>query len=238
MKAGLQVWSLNGVLDDDIKKKLALAAESGFDGVEFAGFGGLSAEEMKAELEKNSLRAFGSHSGIEIFRDSLNEELEYLRTIGAKYMIIPWATYENGMQDVDDVATLLNSASETAKKYGIKVGYHNHSQEFKKIDDKYILDLLIEKTTDDVVFEVDVFWVTYAGVDPYEYVKAKGKRIELIHMKQIDEKKENVMLPDGLIDFARICESAKYAKEFVVEQEGSVDKITACRVNGEFVSKM
>ncbi len=238
MNAGLQLWSLNDCFDNDIKKKIAYAAECGYYGVEFAGFGGLNASEMKEVLDANSIKALGSHSAYDIFKNSLEEELSYLKEIGAKYMIIPWAEYKDGMDSVKEVADVLNNAAKKAKEYGITVGYHNHAQEFEKVDGKYILDLLMELTDDDVIFEVDVFWVTYAGVNPYEYVASKGKKVELIHLKQIGEEKKNVVLPDGEIDFAKIRESAKYAKEFIVEQEGDVDKVEACKINGDFVANM
>lgn len=237
MKAELQLWSLRDCFDNDIKKKLAYAAECGFEAVEFAGFGDLSAEEMKQELIKNGLTATGSHSVLEVFQNSAKEELEYLKTVGAKYMIIPAASYES-MKDVDYIAGLLNETAKLAADYGIKVGYHNHAGEFEKIDGKYILDLLMEKTNDDVIFEVDVFWVAYAGLDPYEYVESKGSRVELIHMKQIGADKKNVMLPDGDIDFKKVISSAKYAKGFIVEQEGKEDKMLACKVNGKFVNEL
>lgn len=237
MKAGLQLWSLNQCLDDDIRKKLAYAAQCGYTSVEFAGFGGLSAQEMKSELQKNGLTAVGSHSGADIFRNSLESELDYLKTVGAGYMILPWASIKT-MEEVDEIAKLLNEAAPVAAKYGIKVGYHNHAHEFEKIGGRYILDLLMEKTSDNVVFEMDVFWVAYAGLDPYEYVREKGARVELIHMKQIDREKRDVMLPDGEIDFERIAVAAKFAKEFIVEQEGEVDKIEACKVNGTFVQAL
>lgn len=237
MKAGLQLWSLNQCLDDDIRKKLAYAAQCGYTSVEFAGFGGLSAQEMKRELQKNGLTAIGSHSGADIFRNSLESELDYLKTVGAGYMILPGVSIKT-MDEVDEIAKLLNEAALVAAKYGIKVGYHNHAHEFEKIGGRYILDLLMEKTSDNMVFEIDVFWVAYAGLDPYEYVREKGVRVELIHMKQIDREKRDVMLPDGEIDFERIVAAAKFAKEFIVEQEGEVDKIEACKVNGAFVQAL
>lgn len=238
MNCGLQLWSLNGYFDNDIKKQLELTAQCGFGGVEFAGgFGNLSTDEMKAELAKNKLDAIGSHSGLDIFKTKLEDELAYLQAVGAKYMIIPAAQYA-GMEDVDEIAEILNNAATVAAKYGIKVGYHNHHMEFEKIDGKYILDLLMEKTTKDVVFEVDVFWAAYSGVDPYEYLTSHKERIELIHLKQIGKDKKNVTLPEGDIDFKKIAECAKYAKYFIVEQEGEMDKAEACRINGEFIKTL
>jgi sugar phosphate isomerase/epimerase len=104
-----------------------------------------------------------------------------------------------------------------AKGSGIKIGYHNHQNEFKKIGDKYILDIIAENT--DVVLELDVFWVAFAGIDPVEVINKWGDRVELIHIKQIGKNNANVEVSEGDIDFKEIISAAKYAKYFVVEQE-------------------
>ena len=47
MKIGVQLYSIHDITDEKgIKTALCAASVLGFDGVEFAGFGGLSAEEM------------------------------------------------------------------------------------------------------------------------------------------------------------------------------------------------
>lgn len=138
--------------------------------------------------------------------------------------------------NIKRVIDVLNKASETAKKYGIKVGYHNHAQEFEKVDGKYILDILYENTNEDVVFELDVFWVYVGGADPVEMIKKYGKRAELIHLKQSDADKNNVDLPDGVIDMKNVIETAKYAKYFVVEQEEyKKDSYTSCRADVDYL---
>lgn len=239
MEVSIQMWSVNDVTEKNgIRATLDMVAEHGYDGVEFAGFGGLSAEEMQAELEKNHLYAVGSHTGFQNPEIDVKEMLAYHKVIGAKYMIIPWAKMET-KEDVEEMAKLLNETATIAKEYGVKVGYHNHAHEFNnKIDGKYALDLLAELTTDDVVFEIDVYWAAHAGVDPYAYVEKLGKRVELIHMKQIADDKTNVLLSEGNIDFAKVKETAKYAKYFIVEQEGDVDKEYASRENAKFAKTL
>ena len=99
-------------------------------------------------------------------------------------------------------------------------------------------DELAELTDDDVVLEIDVYWVAYAGLNPYEYVKKHEKRAELIHMKQIADDKTNVLLSEGNIDFIKIKETAKYAKYFIVEQEGDVDQAYASCENAKFAKSL
>ena len=234
MKVSLQLWSLfkDGVTD--LEELLKLSSEMEYDGVELLKHD-VTADEMNALLKKYNLYAKSAHIGMEFFENNLEEMLEFHKNIGAEYMIIPWMGYED-KSNIKRVIDVLNKASETAKKYGIKVGYHNHAQEFEKVDGKYILDILYENTNEDVVFELDVFWVYVGGADPAEMIKKYGKRAELIHLKQSDENKNNVDLPDGVIDMKNVIETAKYAKYFVVEQEEyKKDSYTSCRADVDYL---
>lgn len=237
MEVSLQLWSVRDEVEKSMRDTLKMVKEHGYAGVEYAGFGGLTTEEMKAELDKNGLYSIGSHTGMDLFETALRENLEYNQKIGSKYMIIPWAKYDS-KEDVQKVIDLLNASSAVAKEYGLKVGYHNHNQEFEKFDGKYVLDMIAEGTNDDVVLEVDVFWVAKAGEDPYRYLEKLGKKVELVHCKQIDDKGENVTIPEGIIDFKKIAAAAKYAKYFVVEQEGDVEKVSASKANAEFMNSL
>ena len=238
MKASIQLWSLNRVVPEiGLKKALELVAKQGYSGVEFAGYDNLTAEEIAAELKKNGLYSVGSHTGFGEFKNALEKNFEFNKTIGSEYMIIPGAPMADE-QEVNELAEVLNHAAEVGKKYGIKVGYHNHDFEFKKINGKYALDLLAEKTSDDVILEIDAYWVAYAGEDPYEYIKKLGKRVELVHFKQIAADKSNVRLPDGEIDFKKLAADSAYSKHFIVEQEDESDQTESGLVNMNYLKTL
>lgn len=218
MEVSLQLYSINEETKKDFREAVKKVSQIGYKGVEFAGYGGLTAEEMKEFLEENHLYSVGCHCGLPVFENSFEEELEYNYAIGSRYMILPWAKLDT-MEEVEHLVQVLNEASFEAEKKGIKVGYHNHDHEFNKIDGSYIMDLIAEKTNDNVILELDVFWVAYAGIDPLEYIEKWGKKVELIHIKQIDEKKANVDVQDGIIDMGKVKDVSRYAKYFVVEHE-------------------
>ncbi|TAH70902.1 MAG: sugar phosphate isomerase/epimerase [Anaerolineaceae bacterium] len=218
MDISLQLWSINSETQKDFAGSIRRVGEIGFKGVEFAGYGGLSASEQAQLLKESGLYSVGSHSGLSIFEEGFEAELEYSKAIGSKYIVCPGAKVDT-MEDINYLADVLNKASKRAAKEGIKVGYHNHDHEFVKVDGKYAMDLIAELTDDDVILELDVFWLAYAGIDPVEYIKIWGKRVELIHIKQIDDKKANVDAGDGILDFKKIKEAAQYAKFFVLEHE-------------------
>lgn len=219
MDFSLQLWSVKDELAKDFQGGVKKLGELGYAGVEFAGYGGLSAAEMKTLLDEAGLYSVGSHTPFEVMRDSFEEDLAFHKEIGSKYIICPCADISTP-EKVDEIIAVLNKISPMAKEAGIKVGYHNHQNEFKKIDGKYILDIIAENTDDNVIIELDVFWAAFAGVDPLEYIQKLGKKIELIHIKQIGANQENVEVAEGDINMREVIDTAKYAKFFVVEQEG------------------
>ena len=49
---------------------------------------------------------------------------------------------------------------------GMKFGYHNHSHEFGKVENKVWYDYMVEHTdADKVFFEMDVYWAVRGHLD-------------------------------------------------------------------------
>lgn len=234
MQAGLQLYSIKDETEKDMLGALKRVAEIGYEGVEFAGYRDVSAKDMKNALNRFGLRSIGSHVGRARLESALDEEIAYNLEIGTKYIILPHAKFETA-DDVKTVAELLNNSAKKIEGTGLKIGYHNHAHEFETFDGAYILDLLMQETSDDVCFELDVYWASFAGVDALDYIKTR-KKIEMIHIKDIKslETKENVDVGSGILDFPSIVAAARAggAKEFVVEQEKTAGDIWISVANG------
>lgn len=179
----LQVYSLGAAgHEKPMPENLKAIAEMGYDGVEFAGnnYGGLSAEELIKTLSENKLGCRSVH----LQMDQIVPTLPYLKEIGVQYAIVASHPFSN-MEELLDCAKGLNEAGKEAAKYGIKVGYHNHTQEFNKIGDKYMLEHLIENTDpENVVFQLDCGWATAAGINAGDFLKKYADRYVAIHVKE------------------------------------------------------
>ena len=78
----LQLYSLRDMAAKDFVGALELTAELGYEGVEFAGYGGLSSAEMRDHLQRLNLKPVSSHVAFERLRDHLDEEIAYHRELG------------------------------------------------------------------------------------------------------------------------------------------------------------
>jgi len=192
----------------------------GYTGVEFAGFGGLSADEMKKALTGNGLKALASHTSLHRLTEAIDEEIAYQKSIGIEYIVCPMADMKS-KSDVLTIAKMLTPAAEKIAAAGMKFGYHNHAHEFFEDGGEYLLDILFDNLPDSAIMELDIFWSEYAGIDSFAYMEKHKNRLELMHIKQIGKNKENAEVEKGLIDFAKVINLAKAqgVKHFILEQE-------------------
>lgn len=179
---GLQMYSLRDVTKDDLKGSLKMVADMGYKFVEFAGFFGHGAEDVKAWLDEYGLICSGTHTGADLIaEDKIDETIAYHKTIGCKNLIVPgmdWSTEEK----MDENIALLNAAQKKLAEHGIVLGYHNHSGEFfPTFYGKIVEDEIIRRTG--VELEIDTFWAFNAGLDPVAYCESMKDRIRVIHLK-------------------------------------------------------
>ena len=82
------------------------------------------------------------------------------------------------------LAKNLNEAGEKLKEGGIRLLYHNHNCEFRKVEaGKTAFDLLLEETNpESVAFEFDSYWATEAGVSAIAWMRQLGNRMKLYHI--------------------------------------------------------
>jgi len=218
----IQLYSVHDVMENNFVGTLEKLGNKGFGytGVEFAGFGGLTVEDMKKALSENGLKPISSHTGIERLLTALDEEIEYQKAVGIEYIICPWAD----MQTKTDVIALAKQLTPVAEKIaaaGMKFGYHNHEHEFIVDEGEYLLDILFDNLPGGTIMELDIYWSEYANIDSIEYMEKHKDRLELLHVKQIGEGNINAELDKGFIDFEDVIKRAKMmgVKHFILEQE-------------------
>lgn len=200
-KVGIQLFSLRDPMEKDMDATLKAVKEMGYDCVEFAGYFGKTADEVKAILDKYGLECVSVHQGTDLFDEDAEAAVEYIKTIGAKYVTIPWYQTEEFHNNWDAVIEKFTSLAKLLKESGLQLMYHNHDFEFQKIDGEHILDKLYSTIPADLLMpEIDTCWVHYAGVNPSDYVRKYSGRIDVLHLKDFVCEKLGGGPVYGLID--------------------------------------
>jgi sugar phosphate isomerase/epimerase len=244
---GLQLYTVRNEIYKDVSATIAKVAEAGFNSVEVFGYNkgkffGLSPKEFLALLKQHQLRTPSGHYTMTEFL--LNGDENQLKTtvadaaeMGHDFFVIPYLD-DNMRKNLDDYKKLagkLNRAGEEAKRAGMALAYHNHNFEFKDWGaGKTGFDVFIKETDPSLVsFEMDIYWVTRAGLNPISLIKENPGRIKMWHIKDMSEKQAATYDTNGVQLFTEVGtgiinykEIFKYRKEsgmryFFVEQDST-----------------
>ncbi len=207
MKFAVQLYSVRDHIENgnDLLEILGKVKEIGFDGVEFAGYQGVSAEDLKKKCDELGLTIVGTHLGLDAFEgDNLAKTLEFHKTLGTKYLGVggaPHSTYE----EAKNTADVLGNANIEAEKIGMNTYYHNHTEEFADLKDgKTAMDIIGEQCK----LEVDTYWSFCAGIKNSEYLVEKKDKIALIHIKDGKDHKP-MALGEGENDLLDVVKGVK-----------------------------
>ena len=81
MKIGVQLYSVRDAMSEDFEGTLQKVAAMGYEYVEFAGYYDKTSEEIKAILDKYSLKCISVHQGLERFEEDADREIAFLRAL-------------------------------------------------------------------------------------------------------------------------------------------------------------
>ena len=219
MKIGVQLYSIKSISEaEGLEASLKKAHELGYDCVEFAGYFGLSTEEICTLLKKYELETAGIHQGIDGLRNDFDGVLAFAKAIGAYSLCVPWYNSET-IEEWLNLAKELNEYGKKFREAGILFGYHNHAHEFNEIDGKRPIDIILENTDpENVFFEMDTHHVVNGKCSPIEYAEKYRDRIPVIHVKD-NINGGDCTLGEGSIDFPAVFGNAGKIDVYVVENE-------------------
>lgn len=238
---GLQLYSIRSVIGNpelyaaNHEEAFKLLASWGYTAVEAASYNdgklyGVEPEQYKADLEAAGLKSLSSHimrnlSPEELETGNFDESMKWWdqaiaahKAAGCKYIVAPSFRIPETLEGLKTYCDYFNAIGKKCAENGILFGYHNHSHEFKVIEDKVIYDFMLENTDPQYVFfQMDVYWACMGRVYPVEYFRKYPGRFTLLHIKDHLELGES-----GMVGFDAIFNNAETAgmQDFIVELEG------------------
>ena len=238
---GLQLYSVREQCKNDLPGTLAAVSKIGYRAVEFAGYHGRNATDLRKLLDDNGLVACGTHTPYEsVLDDKLKATVEFNRTIGNKFLIVPWMNETHSKQVWLDRAKLFNDLADQVKADGMWVGYHAHSHDFKQIEGVSAWDLFFGNTKAEVIMQLDTSNCCDGGADPVAVLKKYPGRARSIHIKAHGGGPDAVIGEDK-INWAEIfafCEGKGKTQWYVLEHESGKDPLEAVRRSFAALKKM
>lgn len=237
----LQLWSIQEACQKDFKQTLKDVKKAGYAGVEFAGYHGLTAEEVKALLVELDLQVAASHIPYDKLVNEYEETIAFEQAIGNQRLVIPYQTFpdfagwQNFAQELKILAPKLAEA-------GFELYYHNHAHEFQEVLNTDLLAYLAAEVPT-LKLEVDTYWVAFAGLSVEEYLAKQAPAIGLLHIKEMQEDPtESTEIGKGVLPIARYVTFAKNKKLpwLIVEQEAfqTLEPLEAMKANYQALAQI
>jgi len=256
-KVGVQLYSVRDLMQADFDGTIAKVAQIGYKEVEFAGYFGRTAQQVRAVCDKNGLAAISTHVQYDELDDKFPTVVETSKAIGLEYIVCPWIPEE--LRKSPDIwkqaAAKFNHCGELSKKAGMQFAYHNHWFEFLPVDGKLPYDQLLKECDPNLVkMEMDLCWITAAGGDPVKYFNLYPGRFPLVHVKDLKtlpkitsggaqnygDTVDLTEVGSGIIDWKRIFAQSDKAgiKHYIVEHDHPKQPFDSIAKSYDYLNKL
>jgi sugar phosphate isomerase/epimerase len=258
---GLQTYSLRYDADKDFPGTIALIRKLGFEELEVSNWPGHTAAEYRRLLDDNGLKAVSMMTSYQQLDTNVAAVAEHAHALGAAYVVCSTLPQKRYMTDEEcrHGAEFLNRRGESLAAAKLSCCYHTHGTEFHPapagveakdtasrastasgaipaaaIPAATIFDLLAQRTDPRFAnFEMDIYWIVYAGQDPVELLHRYPGRFPLTHIKDIRpgtplgglprdvREEDSVPLGTGLVDIPAALRAAQQTgvEHYFIEDE-------------------
>ena len=243
---GVQLYTVRNEMQKDFDGTLKTVAALGYKEFEFAGYNNRSPKDVRSLIDGLGVTAPSAHFPMADFAKDTGKIIDTAKILGHSIVVLPFLM-PNERKTLDDykkLTAILNKSGEACKKAGIQMAYHNHDFEFKELEGKLPMDVILAETDKNLVkIEMDLGWISYAGKDPVEYFKKHPGRVVNVHVKDMDAKTKQITVEigKGNVDFRRIFAAAKTGgvKHFFVEQDNtSIGALESLKVSMAALKKL
>jgi sugar phosphate isomerase/epimerase len=241
----LQMYTLRNEAVNDFKGTLDKVAQLGYEGVELAGYGDLTVKEIKQVLDDLGLKVASSHIALSELRADAAKIIDDQKELGSSFVVCPYLEPEERTEKdyfrlIDD----LNEIGEKCADEGITLCYHNHEFELAALSNgRTALETILNETNPEwVKAEFDIYWLTFAGERPDEWLERYRDRSPLVHLKDMTSDGERFFaeLGTGGVDLESVLEFGNRGSVewWVVEQDETRNSpIESVKRSLEFLKK-
>ncbi len=244
-RIGVQLYTLRSRMAESVERTLHEVARVGYKEVEFAGYFNRPPRSIRQLLDRNGLKAPSAHISMATLRSGWFRTLDEASTIGHRWLVIPSlaANERDSIDAIRRTAEVMNRAAEDAKEFKIRLAYHNHDFEFREVEGRVMFDVLLEELDAKLVdIELDLYWITRAGFDPFVYFARWPGRFPLLHVKDAGPAPEYEMteVGKGMIDFAAIFAKEKEGgfRHYIVEHDRPADPLASIATSFRYLKGM
>jgi sugar phosphate isomerase/epimerase len=240
---GIQLYTLRGLLEQDLEGTLAAVAEIGYREVEFHDYFGRSPAGIREAVARAGLTAPAVHVDGQRLAEGWDQAIDDALAAGHHYIVIAWIPpqWRTTLDDWYAFADRMNQAGALAAARGLPLAYHNHEFEFHPIDGTLPYDEFLHRTDSGaVLLELDFYWCALPGQNPQEWLTRGAGRYRMVHVKDMGPGPDRAMVDPGrgVLDFPTLLRAADEAgvKHWFVEHDHPADPLATARAGYRYLS--
>lgn len=242
----LQLYTVREAAKRDFLGTLRQVAAMGYRAVEFAGYGGLPVQEVRAALDEYGLQGVSAHVQYTMFESDINAVISDLQTLGCRFAVVPALPRRqfDTPEQAREIVARFNEWGARCQSAGLRFGYHNHAFEFAPLGDGTLYDILANETDPNLVhLELDLYWAQFGNVDPVGLIQKYAGRVPLLHVKDMvgeGDERRDAPVGDGNLPWTEIIAAGKAAgaEWYIVEQDHPRDPLEDVRRSLENLDKL
>lgn len=170
---------------DSFAETLAKLADMGFKVVQISGTCPYTGEWIDEQLKKNGLECAITHNPYNEIMNDTAALIEKHKKFGCNFIGLGGIGRKE--KTINDFIADVKPAVKAIKEAGLHFSYHNHSEEFFKVDGTNELEKMMAAfAPDELSFTFDTHWAHAAGADPIQWLKKLKGRVQCIHLKDIE----------------------------------------------------
>ncbi len=219
----LQLYSVRDVCAKDLPGTLDAVAKMGYQGVEFAGYHGRTAAELRATLNRSGLACCSTHIELEtLVGDAFPKTLEFHQMLGVKNIAIHGLRpkYLASVAMLLEASKLLNEAAEKLHEAGIRFSYHTKVRDVRFVEGQRPVEVALAHAGPRLLLQVDTSNCLDGGEDPVALFKRYPGRAVSIHLSE-HRGPPHAVIGEGDVKWKDVfdaCQSDGHVEWYVVEQ--------------------
>lgn len=225
---GVNLFSIRQHCTDleSLDRSLGRLKDIGYPSVQVSGLGSLTAEQVRPLLDKHGLKACASHDSLKDLSERPGWVADKLETLGCDFTALGFPGGDAFTAERwPGIGSAMTAAGRVLAARGLRLGYHNHAQEFGRYDHRTFLAALYDDTPADVVFaELDTYWAQVGGASPASWIRRLKGRLPAVHLKDFFYETSGPRFCEvghGNLDWDEIFTACREAgtRIFIVEQD-------------------
>lgn len=217
----LQMYAVREDLAKDFDNVMDAVARVGYAGMELIHWiPGATPEHAARRIQELGLKVPCAHVPVPYGADE-QPVIEFAQQFGVERLVTGrFADSFDTLDHIKETCDAYNKGAAAAQRHGYTLSIHNHWMEFERAaDGRYVYEIMLELLDPSVLFEIDIYWVKTAGLDPADIIRKLGTRVNLLHVKDGPAAIEppQVALGEGVVDIAACVNAAQSAEWLIVE---------------------